>query len=125
MNQPKNITIAPARGAKTSFKERLEKLRKENEAPQEDGAQKIVADHIRRCAKVVGTSKRLAEIVGTSPAQLRKWKSGTRMKANTAMHFEVSLNAWLDAQPVGPFKTMFRCDRKKLIAWFFVSGVTK
>lgn len=81
---------------------------------------KVVTEHINACADVVGSYKLLAEIIEPNEGQIREWRKGTKMKATTAMKFEEAFNSEMKRRGLE-----FRCDRCKLIAWFFVSEVTK
>ena len=115
MNPLKTNLLQFNNDEKTSFRGEYEKLK---EAAKH---QWIVSEHLEKCAKAVGGFKQLASIVKPNEGQIRAWRKGGRMKATTAMNFEIALNAWLDANS----DDAFRCDRKKLIAWFFVGEVTK
>ncbi len=78
-----------------------------------------VASYIVRCARSVGGLRQLSEIVGSPVSQLRRWRNGSKMKATSALDFELSFNANQEKRVGGSDESLFRCDRKKLIPWFF------
>lgn len=83
-------------------------------------ALRVVADHLEECKDAVGEWKDFAKIVEPNEGQIRAWRKGTKMKATTAMKFEAAFNVAMVERGID-----FRCDRMNLLAWFFVSGVTK
>lgn len=100
-------------------KEEYEKMRskKENRIVLDRAAQ-VTATHINKMKNCVGNYRNLARITNFQECALRNWRRGVKMKATTAMLFEKRFNNFMDEMQEEN-KSTFRCDRKKLIYYFF------